>query len=133
MGQYYRVINTTKKEFLEPDTFGDGSKLGEFGMSSYGTMTALAGLLANSNGRGGGDYQDNAMWGRWANDNIVIAGDYAEAGDAGEEAPLPVPTGDEINLYDQCDNLPFVDISKSVLAALNEDNFFKKEFKKATK
>lgn len=41
MGQYYYVINVTKKEYLHPHKFFDGLKLLEFGCSS--------------NGRGGGD------------------------------------------------------------------------------
>ncbi len=55
MGQYYRIVNRDRQEFLEPNEFGDGSKLLEFGCSSNGVMTALAILLSDGNGRGGGD------------------------------------------------------------------------------
>ena len=27
MGQYYKVVNKTKKEFLDPHSFGHGAKL----------------------------------------------------------------------------------------------------------
>lgn len=55
MGQYYKIVNLTKKEFLTPWAFNDGAKLLEFGSSPEGTMTGLAILLASGNGRGGGD------------------------------------------------------------------------------
>jgi hypothetical protein len=55
MGQYYKIVNLTKREFLTPWTFNDGAKLLEFGSSGDGTMTGLAILLASGNGRGGGD------------------------------------------------------------------------------
>ena len=45
------------------------------------TSTALFLLLANSNGRGGGDVDDHALIGAWSGDRIVIQGDYAEEGD----------------------------------------------------
>jgi hypothetical protein len=87
MGQYYLVVNIDKKEFLHPHKLGDGLKLMEFGNSSDGTMLALALLLADGCGRGGGDYHakkgstpDLALIGRWKNDRIVIAGDYADIG-----------------------------------------------------
>src|SRR5437868_2760036 len=55
MGQYYLIVNLDKKEFLRSHDFGDGAKLLEFGCSANGMMTGLAILLADGNGRGGGD------------------------------------------------------------------------------
>lgn len=87
MGQYHYVCNKTKHEYLNPHGFGDGLKLMEFGMSAGGVMTALAILLASSNGRGGGDLRiddDHALIevvGSWAGDEIAIIGDYSEEGD----------------------------------------------------
>lgn len=80
MGQYYYVVNITKKEYLHPHAFGDGLKLREFAASGYGTMLGLALLLADGNGQAGGDIYDSDMSGRWAGDKIVIAGDYADNG-----------------------------------------------------
>ena len=81
MGQYYRIVNLTKKQFINPWSFGDGAKLLEFGCSSTGTMTALAVLLADGNNRGGGDlHSDDPVIGSWSGDSIVIAGDYADHG-----------------------------------------------------
>jgi hypothetical protein len=103
MGQYYYIVNIDKMEYLHPHEFDDGLKLMEFGCSRDGTLTGLTLLLSNGNGRGGGDMSEAAggeMDGRWAGDRIVIAGDY----------------GDEGKFLDQ------VDIRKSVLAAMAEEN-----------
>lgn len=101
MGQYYRVYNLTKKEFISPHALNDGANLLELN----NTATALCILLSNSNGRGGGDLnvhhpydkqtfepkptpesmerqrKVDAIAGRWAGDKIVIQGDYADKGD----------------------------------------------------
>lgn len=55
MGQYYKIINLDKKEYLHPHAFGNGLKLLEFGCSADGVLTGLAILLADGNGRGNGD------------------------------------------------------------------------------
>jgi hypothetical protein len=81
MGQYHYPVNLTKKQYLNPHTFGDGLKLREFGCSSGGTLTALTYLLASSNGRGGGDFADGSLAGKWAGDKIAIIGDYSDKND----------------------------------------------------
>ena len=85
MGQYHMVFNLDRREYLHPHRFGDGLKLMEFSNSEGGTMTALAILLAASNGRGGGDCRYDgphaALVGSWAGDRIAIVGDYAEEDD----------------------------------------------------
>jgi len=55
MGQYYIAVNLDKKEFIRPHACGDGAKLLEFGLGRGGMMSAMALLLADGNGRGGGD------------------------------------------------------------------------------
>lgn len=55
MGQYYIIVNLKRREFISPQTFGDGPKLLEFGCSSDGLMLGLALLTASGNGRGMGD------------------------------------------------------------------------------
>ena len=81
MGQYYKIVNIKKKQYISPHTFGDGSKLMEFSMSANGVLAGLSILLADGNGRGGGDLNsDNPIVGSWAGDNIVITGDYADDG-----------------------------------------------------
>jgi hypothetical protein len=116
MGQFHKILNLDKREFLHPHCFNDGLKLLEFGASGDGTMLALAVLLANSRNRGGGDLRsdDETLYGRWAGDRIVIAGDYAEPGDVAE--PLEGP-----NLYDLCyDEATFKDISLDVIKVIRD-------------
>jgi len=92
MGQYYVTVNLDKGEFLNPNDFGQGLKLLEFGSDSNGLLTALALLCSNGNGNGGGDIRTDekrhprrakmlkATAGRWAGDRIVVAGDYGDYG-----------------------------------------------------
>lgn len=122
MGQYYKIVNTTKKQYLHPHSFQDGLKLLEFGASGSGTMAGLAILLANSNGRGGGDLRsDKEIIGSWAGDNIVIAGDYATILDPGEVEESP--------LYDYA-NEHYTDISEQVIDAMKDDKYLKEDLEK---
>lgn len=96
MGQYFYVVNLTKKQYLDPHRFGDGAKLFEFGTGG-GTMTGLSWLLSTGGGSNWG--------GTWAGDSIVIVGDYAKREYGG--------------LYERC-NEQFLDISKLVIEELRE-------------
>ena len=122
MGQYYKIVNVKKREYINPHMFNDGMKLMEFGMSARGTLTALAVLLADGNGRGGGDlHSANPIVGSWAGDPIVIAGDYADEGKF-----LPADKQDT-TLYNVVD-VEGTDISAKVLDALMEDRWFREDF-----
>jgi hypothetical protein len=124
MGQYYKIVNIKKKQYINPHTFGDGAKLMEFSMSANGVLAGLAILLADGNGRGGGDLNsENEIVGSWAGDNIVIAGDYADNGKF-----LPVDKID-LNLYGVALE-EGEDISIKVLDALCDDPFYFEEFRK---
>jgi hypothetical protein len=81
MGQYHKVYNIDKKAMINAHGINNGLKLVEQIGHDHSTSTALFLLLANSNGRGGGDVDDHALIGAWAGDRIVIQGDYAEEGD----------------------------------------------------
>ena len=81
MGQYHRLYNKTKKEYVYGHGIDNGLKLLEQIGWSGSTSTALWLLVANSNGRGGGDALPHPMIGHWAGDSIVVQGDYAEEGD----------------------------------------------------
>ena len=122
MGQYYKIVNIKKKQYISPHTFGDGSKLMEFSMSANGVLSGLAILLADGNGRGGGDlHSENDIVGSWAGDNIVVAGDYADAGKFVKEP--------EQNLYEVASS-EGEDISIKVLDALFDDSYYFSEFRK---
>jgi hypothetical protein len=102
--------------------FGEGLKLMEFGMSAGGSMTALAVLLSNGCGRGGGDlHSDNPIVGSWAGDQIVVAGDY---GDEGKFLPADKQ---DTTLYSVAEE-EGTDISAKVLDALMQDRWFAEDF-----
>ena len=122
MGQYYKIVNIKKKQYITPHTFGDGNKLMEFSMSASGVLAGLAILLTDGNGRGGGDlHSENDIIGSWAGDNIVVAGDYADAGKFVKEP--------EHTLYEVASS-EGEDISVKVLDALFDDQYFFSEFRK---
>lgn len=84
MGQYHTICNKTKKEKLNAHALDNGLKLCEQTGWDGSTSTILMCLLSNSNGRGGGDFSGEEVYkhnGRWAGDEIVVQGDYAEVGD----------------------------------------------------
>lgn len=129
MGQYYMIVNLDKRQFISPWTFGDGAKLLEFGMSRDGLLCGLAILLADGNGRGGGDlHSDHPIVGTWAGDRIVIAGDYA---DPGKFLPTKTRYTDEdgdahtfgnTNLYRAARDT-YTDISFRVMEAMLDDAY----------
>jgi len=123
MGQYYKIVNLTKKQYLTPHTFGDGAKLMEFGCSGSGVMTALALLLADGNNRGGGDMRsDDVIIGSWEGDRIVITGDYADAGKFTRHK--------EKNLYEVVSEA-YKDVSEKVLLVMAEDSYLKEDLRKS--
>ncbi|HND32945.1 MAG TPA: hypothetical protein PLA94_23270 [Myxococcota bacterium] len=77
------MYNITKKEYIRPHSIDNGLKLMEQVGWNKSTSTALFLLLANSNGRGGGDARPHPAIGRWAGDRIVVQGDYAVEDDPG--------------------------------------------------
>ncbi len=116
MGQYYRIVNLDKREYIKPHDFAEGAKLLEFGCDGGSTMTALAILLADGNGRGGGDLKsDDPIIGSWAGDRIVIAGDYADPGKWGIESGL--------YYYAEAE---FANISQRVITAMMDDMYLRK-------
>ena len=136
MGQYYVVINLDKQEFLKTYKFNDGAKLLEFGCSADGTMTALAVLLSDGNGRGGGDlHSEDPIIGSWSGDRIVIAGDYADEGKFLKKEQILK----YLMLNDEDQDIPnlftyahkyFKDISEKVLTAMLDDQYILETYKK---
>lgn len=106
MGQYHEVYNLDKKERIHGHHIDNGLKLLEQVGHIASTATAVFLLLANSNGRGGGDAPEHEMIGRWAGDRVLIQGDYAEAGDQAYTDPDTLES--------------FIDISTQVLDMLKE-------------
>ena len=132
MGQYYRILNLDKKEFLEPWSFGDGAKLLEFGCSGSGIMCGLAILLSDGNGRGGGDLhvpedaseELKSLVGSWAGDRIVVSGDYADEGKFSDDPKR--------NLYELCGTSQFENISEKVIEVMCFDPYLKRDLVERT-
>lgn len=80
MGQYHRIVNLDKREYLDPYKLGSGAKAWEQ-FHNYPSK-ALIILISSSNGRGGGDLEGpEKVLGRWAGDRIAMIGDYSERED----------------------------------------------------
>lgn len=106
MGQYYSLVNKTKKQYLYSHVFNDGLKAWEI-VANGRMLKALGYLLVKSDGGGGGDLQENPLVGYWAGDEILLIGDY-----------------DSSKLYQEADET-YTDISTTVLSAMqNESGIF---------
>jgi hypothetical protein len=80
MGQYHRLVNFTKKEFVSSYPLGNGAKLWEQVCWPHALSNVTHFLLARCSGRGGGDFHSD-MAGRWGGDRVSLVGDYAEPTD----------------------------------------------------
>ena len=99
MGQYHKVYNVDKKQYINPHEINNGLKLLEQVGHEHSTSTALFMLLANSNNRGGGDFKDHCLIGTWSGDRIVVQGDYAEPKDRGYIDPTELETYSNISEF----------------------------------
>ncbi len=79
MGQYFKIVNLDKREYLAPDDFGVEMKLN----SGWEELNqALVFLLSQGFHPEHGWQRDptNQYLGRWVEDRIIIIGDYDESG-----------------------------------------------------
>ena len=77
MGQYYKLVNETKKEVVESYDIGGTAKLLEWLANNQARV--LVWLLWQSDEGGGGDVNQPERFptlGRWAGDAITLVGDY---------------------------------------------------------
>ena len=142
------IVNVDKEEYLHPHKFNEGLKLMEFGPTGDGMMFALAALLADGDGRGGGDLfincteeeftldEDNynrfqscggqyiyihKLFGSWAGDRIVIAGDYADKNYIPlVDDQLKEAVSDNLYHYVQDEKSNYKDISEEIIQAIAE-------------
>jgi hypothetical protein len=138
MGQYYVVVNTTKRQYLRPATFGNQAKLDGVTRPADGIMTGLGVLLADGNGNGDWTAQGlPSLYGSWAGDAIVLAGDYGTKGlhvSVEDEATYRTRCGTEAvgpdrpRLYHVALEL-FEDVSERVVVALCEDEGMRRSLK----
>lgn len=101
MGQYHKIVNLDKFEYLDPFTLGSSLKAWEQIANAPGTPMALFVLLMASNGRGGGDLNEDTpgadqVIGRWKGDRIAVVGDYANPDDLPAEFEAST-------IYSRCD------------------------------
>ena len=79
MGQYHRIANHTKREYINAHGLGCGLKLWEQAVNRNSTGSALLLLMAQDNGGGGGDVSRHPLVGSWAGDRIGVHGDYGDS------------------------------------------------------
>jgi hypothetical protein len=78
VGQYYKILNLDKAEYINPFAFGGGAKLREFGAQ---LNLVLQLLLAKSDADAGeAESAGDTVYGRWAENRIAIIGDYDSSG-----------------------------------------------------
>jgi hypothetical protein len=109
MGQYYKLINTTKHEQISAWKLGSVAKFFEWLYNNQARI--LVWLLRKSDEGGGGDIPGWTKYqtlGRWAGDQIALIGDY-----------------DSSKLWHNTED--FTDISELLMSeynqALDEDGF----------
>jgi hypothetical protein len=80
MGQYFRAVNVTKREYVDAWDLGGVAKLWEWCANRCAGVFPY--LLRKSTERGGGDIHTDAPHyaGRWAGDRVYLVGDYDESG-----------------------------------------------------
>lgn len=102
MGQYHKLVNVDKKEYLDPHSIGLGTKQGEHLSDErwqiYGSLAdAMYILTMTSPNRGGGDLPPSEISGRWAGDRVMVVGDYTED----EDLPAHFMAGQLYGLADE--------------------------------
>lgn len=103
MGQYFRAVNVTREEYVDPWKLGGIAKLWEWCANKQAAIFPY--LLRRSTGRGGGDVMLDApeYAGRWAGNEVYLVGDYDESGlyQRAEERYQEISAGliDEYNAF----------------------------------
>lgn len=93
MGQYHKLVNLDKKEYVSPSGLGLGSKQYEHTGYEGSLSDSMYLLVMSSPNRGGGDFPLTDVSGRWCGDRVVVVGDYTEDGD------IPNYEGSDKTLY----------------------------------
>ncbi len=124
MGQYFKIVNASKEQFVDINELGENNKLGFIGQGLNGIV--LGRLLTSSGADWDNDFydvfgnpnSDKIFMGVWAGDIIIIAGDYDEADTNG------IKTSDindsNRNLYDMVES-EYENITNEVIKWLAND------------
>lgn len=112
MGQYFLIVNTDKKQFLDPYRFGEG--VADLQVVSGYHAQALALLVVKMDDIYG---SENGLMSSWSGDFVAAAGDYAQPDKHGIETSTP--ENSDRNLYKMARE-EFEDVSYKALAMLCE-------------
>ncbi|WMI68216.1 hypothetical protein [Mangrovimonas sp. YM274] len=124
MGQYFKIVNVSKKQFIDIDSLGENNKLGFIGQGLNGI--ALGRLLTSSGKDWDEDFfkafgnpnSDKIYMGIWAGDKIVVAGDYDEPDTNGIKTS-DAENGNR-NLYDKTES-DYENITDEIIKWLAND------------
>lgn len=119
MGQYHKIVNVDKGEYLNPWNMGTGAKAWEQAANSSLTPAAMFMLMANPEYRGGGDFEEGEYAGRWHGDRVIIIGDYAESDD--------IDGIDASAEYSKTADDTYTDISAGTMRAMLANGLFSQE------
>ena len=150
MGQYWKLVNLDRHEYVDPHQLGHGAKLWEQLANTPGTGAAMVILCAaHRQNRGGGDLDFDRDWrdatfpelatddpdkkeylkvaqrtiGRWAGDRIALVGDYAEPSDL--EGYTFIKSDGEIgtaeDIYHACYEGVFTNITEDVRKVIEHE------------
>lgn len=85
MGEYFKIVNPTKKQFLDANQFDEGIKASSVLYGYHAIATALLvcnlGQVRFESGKPRHDY--GSLSGSWCGDSIFVAGEYAKADEYG--------------------------------------------------
>lgn len=114
MGQYYKLVNVDKHEYVEPWPLGGIAKFVEWCTCPHALVIPY--LIGLCNGHGGGDIQPEGKkyLGRWAGNRIMLVGDYF--GDGEKNHPyahlyFTVSNNDMACLQEDIDSLKKTDLN----------------------
>ena len=127
MGQYFKIVNLTKKQFIDIGGLGDNIKFSGLGSGLNGIV--LGRLLASPGQwdapgflkQYGDPNKDDVYVGLWAGDQIVIPGDYDKPKNYDLSPSTDVPTENLYNLVS--DNPEYEDITDKVIVWLAKDEW----------
>lgn len=122
MGQYYRLVNKDKKEWIEGHKIGTCIKAWEWAASNKASVLVLLLLKTNSSGGGDPDWNDPdiaQVAGRWAGDRIEFVGDYY-ARTKDDKSETPNYYRDEDPEFDDLNSPEWAEISDLVIPAWNK-------------
>jgi len=77
MGQYYIIVNATRKEYINPSRCSSGIKMAELVQGKLSGI--LFYLTCDTTEKGGGDIEGDYR-GRWKGNRIYVVGDYHKSG-----------------------------------------------------